>query len=40
MTTTQGPHTALREFSLSSLSLLVKSFEKEMQLSGDLVDTT
>ena len=39
-TTTQGSHTSLCENSLlSSLSLLVKSFEEEIQPSGDRVDT-
>ena len=40
MTTTQGAHASLvRIFLLSSLSLLVKSFEEEVQSSSDCVDT-
>ena len=40
MNTTQGPHAGLVVNSLiSSLSLLVKSFEVEIQLFGDYVDT-
>ena len=39
-TTTQGAHAKRCENSLlSSLSLLVKSFEEQIQPSGDCVDT-
>ena len=40
MTTTQGIHASLKGIiSFSSLSLLVKSFEEDIQLFGDRVDT-
>ena len=39
MTTTQGAHASLAGILLSSLSLLVKSFEEEIQPSGDRVAT-
>ena len=38
-TTIEGAHASLENFLLSSLSLLVKSFKEEIQLSGDCVDT-
>ena len=39
-TTSEGAHASLVGISLlSSLSLLVKSFEEEIQRSGDRVDT-
>ena len=39
-TTTEGAHASLvRILFFSSLSLLVKSFEEEIQPSGDRVDT-
>ena len=40
MTTTQGAHASLVGSFLSSLSLLVKSIEEDIQPSRDRVDTT